>query len=86
MHQPTPCCRICGQRWQASPEDVLVKSEPGGSDSPLFCAARQLLQGIVTPSRERAFAAAKPFDVIDSTYMRSSRFSTLIKPMPVRTY
>ncbi|TVT97156.1 hypothetical protein EJB05_57607, partial [Eragrostis curvula] len=49
-------------------------------------AARQLLQGIVTPSRERAFAAAKPADVIDSTYMRSSRFSTLIKSMPVRTY
>ncbi|BAF18821.1 uncharacterized protein [Oryza sativa Japonica Group] len=32
-------------------------------------AARQLLQGIVTPSRERQFPAAKPSDVVASSYV-----------------
>ena len=41
-------------------------------------AARQLLQGIVSPARERAFLVAKPFNIIASSYVatlqvRSSR-------------
>jgi len=32
-------------------------------------AARQLLQGIVTPARERAFLVAKPFNIIASSYV-----------------
>ncbi|KAJ1258247.1 hypothetical protein BS78_10G060300 [Paspalum vaginatum] len=32
-------------------------------------AARQLLQGIVTPARERAFLVANPFNVIASSYV-----------------
>jgi hypothetical protein len=31
--------------------------------------ARQLLQGIVTPARERAFLLANPFNVIASSYV-----------------
>ena len=32
-------------------------------------AARQLLQGIVSPARERAFLVAKPFNIIASSYV-----------------
>jgi hypothetical protein len=46
-------------------------------------AARQLLEGIVTPARERAFQVANPFNVIASSYVatlqvwvRSSLYSS----------
>ncbi|XP_025882006.1 uncharacterized protein [Oryza sativa Japonica Group] len=38
-------------------------------DSADWKAARQLLQAIVTPSRERRFPAAKPSDVVASSYL-----------------
>lgn len=38
----------------------------GGGD---WQAARQLLQGVVTPSRERELAASKPADVFASSYL-----------------
>ncbi|KAL5224218.1 hypothetical protein ABZP36_010857 [Zizania latifolia] len=39
------------------------------SDSADWEAARQLLQGIITPSRERTLPAARPSDVIASSYL-----------------
>ncbi|KAL6606731.1 hypothetical protein ACP70R_042384 [Stipagrostis hirtigluma subsp. patula] len=54
-----------GHRDQ-KPQDAPDVHDGDTADSEV---ARQLLEGIVTPSRERALAAAKPADVIGSTYI-----------------
>ncbi|XP_037466438.1 uncharacterized protein LOC119338241 [Triticum dicoccoides] len=45
------------------------KSPPTTSKDGDWKAARRLLQGTVTPSRERELAASKPADVVASTYV-----------------
>ncbi|XP_048542560.1 uncharacterized protein LOC125521542 isoform X1 [Triticum urartu] len=45
------------------------KSPPATSKDGDWKAARRLLQGTVTPSRERELAASKPADVVASTYV-----------------
>ncbi|PUZ61973.1 hypothetical protein GQ55_4G321200 [Panicum hallii var. hallii] len=42
---------------------------PDGGDTAGWEAARRMLQSIVAPSRERAFSAAKPSDVIESSFV-----------------
>jgi hypothetical protein len=62
--KPDPCSPP-GFSSQKKPRHV-----PDGHDDDTadWEAARQLLDGIVTPSRERSFAAARPSDVIASSY------------------
>ncbi|KAL6606732.1 hypothetical protein ACP70R_042385 [Stipagrostis hirtigluma subsp. patula] len=58
--------RFSGHRDHRKPQHAPDRHD---GDTAEWEAARQLLQGVVTPSRERAFAAAKPTDVIASTYI-----------------
>jgi hypothetical protein len=45
-------------------------------DSAGWQEAQKILQCIITPSREREFAAAKPSDVVKSTYLAMHQVST----------
>jgi hypothetical protein len=45
-------------------------------DSAGWQEAEKILQCIITPSREREFAAAKPSDVVKSTYLAMHQVST----------
>jgi hypothetical protein len=51
------------------PEPWRVPDLPIGGATAGWEAARQVLQSILAPSRERAFSAAKPSDVIQSSYI-----------------
>ncbi|RLN13234.1 hypothetical protein C2845_PM09G04430 [Panicum miliaceum] len=45
-------------------------------------AARQLLQSIVTPARERAFLVANPFNVIASSYVATLQVCLILRAAP----
>ncbi|XP_004966688.1 uncharacterized protein LOC101759474 [Setaria italica] len=51
------------------PEPRHVPDLPDDGDTAGWEAARQMLQSIVAPSREQAFSAARPSDVIQSSYV-----------------
>ena len=59
---PPATSKGCGKEWSA-----LLQHRGGGTGD--WEAARQLLQGIVTPSRERELAASKPASVVASSYV-----------------
>ncbi|KAL6606109.1 hypothetical protein ACP70R_041762 [Stipagrostis hirtigluma subsp. patula] len=69
-HGTVPATRappgFSGHRDHRKPQHAPDRHDGDTADSEV---ARQLLEGIVTPSRERALAAAKPTDVIGSTYI-----------------
>lgn len=50
------------------PQNMALKPDGGGTTAD-WEAARQMLQSIVTPALEKKLSAAKPFDVIASSYI-----------------
>ncbi|CAM0913030.1 unnamed protein product [Alopecurus aequalis] len=59
---PPATSKDCGKEWSAL-------CQQHGGDTCDWEAARKLLQGIVTPSRERELAASKPANVVASSYV-----------------
>ncbi|GJN29516.1 hypothetical protein PR202_gb17742 [Eleusine coracana subsp. coracana] len=66
--KPDPCSPPPGFASSQTQKKPRYAPDRHDGDTADWEAARQLLQGIVTPSRERSFAAARPSDVIASSY------------------